>query len=140
MKRVMRGECGASAVEFALVLPALLLILFSIIEYGWYMTHQIVLVNAVTAGARAGIAAREWDKEDPEDPVGTAEAAVRAAFWLADIPAENITVNADYYLEGISPRMIKVEVTSLEYHPLTGYLPDLAMPQILGAKAVMVFP
>jgi Flp pilus assembly protein TadG len=45
---------GAAAVEFALVLPILLLFLMGTIEWGWFFfTHQRV-VNAAREGARAG--------------------------------------------------------------------------------------
>lgn len=41
--------------EFALVLPVLLLILFGIIEFGLVMFDQAVITNASREGARAGI-------------------------------------------------------------------------------------
>ncbi len=46
---------GVAAVEFALVLPVLLLILFGIIEFGLVMFDQAVITNASREGARAGI-------------------------------------------------------------------------------------
>ena len=49
------NERGASAVEFALLLPVLMLILFGIIEFGMVMYSREVLTNAISEGARAGI-------------------------------------------------------------------------------------
>ena len=49
------SERGASAVEFALVLPALMLILFGTIEFGMVMYSRAVLTNASREGTRAGI-------------------------------------------------------------------------------------
>ena len=46
---------GVAVVEFALVLPVLLLILFGIIEFGLVMFDQAVITNASREGARAGI-------------------------------------------------------------------------------------
>jgi Flp pilus assembly protein TadG len=53
MKRL--NECGAAAVEFALLLPILLMILVGIMEFGLIMFTQEVLTNASREGARAGI-------------------------------------------------------------------------------------
>ena len=55
LRRLGRRDGGIATVEFALVLPILLMTLFGIIELGmaWY-TKQ-VLTNASREGARAGI-------------------------------------------------------------------------------------
>jgi len=50
-----RSEAGASAVEFALLLPVLMMILFGIIEFGLALYQQAVLTNASREGARLGI-------------------------------------------------------------------------------------
>ncbi len=57
MKRPIRmlNERGASAVEFALLLPLLMMILFGIIEFGMALYRQAVLTNASREGARLGI-------------------------------------------------------------------------------------
>lgn len=49
------NERGAVAVEFALLLPVLLTILFGIIEFGMIMYGREVVTNASREGARAGI-------------------------------------------------------------------------------------
>jgi Flp pilus assembly protein TadG len=50
------GEAGAAAVEFALVMPVLLAIVFGIIVYGLYFTVQIAVTEAAAVGARAAVA------------------------------------------------------------------------------------
>ncbi len=47
---------GSSAVEFALILPLLTLLLFGIIEFGILLYNKQVITNASREGARAGIA------------------------------------------------------------------------------------
>lgn len=47
-----RGEGGASALEFALVVPVLLLIIFGIIEFGFMFQAQLALTHAAREGAR----------------------------------------------------------------------------------------
>jgi Flp pilus assembly protein TadG len=48
------GERGAAAVEFALVVPILLILVFGIIDFGLAMTQQSLISNAAREGARAG--------------------------------------------------------------------------------------
>lgn len=51
-------EQGTSSVEFALVLPLLLLMLFAIIEFSIAMFDKAVITNASREGARKGILMR----------------------------------------------------------------------------------
>ena len=51
----LRSESGASAVELALLLPVLMMILFGIIEFGLALYRQAILTNASREGARLGI-------------------------------------------------------------------------------------
>jgi Flp pilus assembly protein TadG len=54
MKKII-GNNGAALVEFALVLPLLLLILFGIIEFAVIFFNQQMITNASREGARFGI-------------------------------------------------------------------------------------
>ena len=57
MKKKLKIQSGAAVVEFALILPILILLLFGVIEFGTLMYNQQVLTNASREGARAGIVA-----------------------------------------------------------------------------------
>ncbi len=50
---------GTAIVEFAIVLPLLLALLFGIIEFGILFYNKAVITNASREGARAGIEASE---------------------------------------------------------------------------------
>jgi Flp pilus assembly protein TadG len=50
-----KKQKGIAAVEFALVLPLLLLIVFGIIEFGVALYDTAVITNAAREGARAGV-------------------------------------------------------------------------------------
>jgi Flp pilus assembly pilin Flp len=50
-----RRESGASAVEFALVLPLLLLVIAGVVDFGRALFTQVTLTNAAREGARAAI-------------------------------------------------------------------------------------
>lgn len=49
-----RHDRGAAAVEFALVLPILCMLLFGIVSFGFAISDKVALVNAVREGARFG--------------------------------------------------------------------------------------
>jgi Flp pilus assembly protein TadG len=49
------SEKGAAVVEFAVVLPLLLVIVFGIVEFGFLMYNQAMITNASREGARFGI-------------------------------------------------------------------------------------
>lgn len=55
---MLRNEQGGSLVEFAVIAPLLLAILFGIIEFGILLYNQAVLTNASREGARYGIVVR----------------------------------------------------------------------------------
>jgi Flp pilus assembly protein TadG len=54
MKKLIEYK-GAAAVEFAILLPILVIILFGIVEFGVLMFNQQVITNASREGARAGM-------------------------------------------------------------------------------------
>jgi Flp pilus assembly protein TadG len=52
---MIKEEKGAALVEFAMVVPLLLLLVFGIIEFGVMIFDTTMLTNASREGARAGI-------------------------------------------------------------------------------------
>ena len=54
MKKI-ENQKGAAAVEFAIVLPLLLLLVFGIIESSIFLYDKAMITNASREGARAGI-------------------------------------------------------------------------------------
>ena len=56
-KHRARAQRGAAAVEMALMLPVLLLMVDGVLEFGLMMHNQSVLVSATHIAARAGIPA-----------------------------------------------------------------------------------
>jgi Flp pilus assembly protein TadG len=56
--KTLRSENGQSAVEFALVLPLLCLLVFGVIQFGIVFNHYVTLTDAARAGARQAILIR----------------------------------------------------------------------------------
>jgi Flp pilus assembly protein TadG len=67
MRSNRSSDRGAAAVETALILPMLLLIVFGIIDFGRMLNAQITLTEAAREGARAVAL-----NVDPEPRIGTA--------------------------------------------------------------------
>ena len=55
---IIRNQQGQAMVEFALVLPVLLLILLGIVQFGIAYSHSLTLTDAVRAGAREAAVSR----------------------------------------------------------------------------------
>jgi Flp pilus assembly protein TadG len=81
-------ERGASAVEFAILLPVLMLILFGIIEFGMVMYSREVLTNASREGARAGIV-----QQIPKPTAGQIQSVVTNYLSNTGINSANVTIN-----------------------------------------------
>ena len=140
--RTIANPRGVAAMEFALVAPILLLIVFATIEYGWYLTNWAVLTHAVSEGARAGVKAREWetDSHAAEDPEAFAQEALTEALWtVEELTSDNFDIEI-IEADSTAPRRLRVEVTDLPYHPITGYLGETMLPTVMAARAIMAFP
>ena len=96
------GEGGQGLVEFALVLPLLLVILFAIVDFGRLYQGQVTLTHAVREGARLGavggsttqVAARVQATAgglDPAVSVSLPAAAGGSVVVAADAQVELIT-------------------------------------------------
>ena len=86
-KRIRFGEeRGQSMTEFAIVLPILVVLLFGIVQFGILFNNYVTLTDAARAGARAAAVSRQ-----ASDPIGTADAAVRAS--ASDLNQTSLGVN-----------------------------------------------
>jgi Flp pilus assembly protein TadG len=78
----LRNEKGQSLVEFAIILPVVMLILMGIIEFGLMINCYLKVENAAREGARTGIVSSA--------NVDIQEAVVRIS---PNLVPENLTVN-----------------------------------------------
>lgn len=90
--RDRRTERGAAAVEFALVVPLLVLLLFGIISYGVMLSFRQTLSQAATEGARA--AAVTFLSDDKRDEATSAVDGALEGFGLTCTPAGGLVRGA----------------------------------------------
>lgn len=104
-------EKGASAVEFAIVIPLFLTLLFGIMEAGWMFSQQVEVRNAAREGARLAVV-----------NFGTETEIRNATCSRAVLSADRASVYLVHNNAGTDDESAIVTV-SQNYAPLTGFLP-----------------
>ncbi len=128
-------ERGIAAAEFALVLPALLLLLFGTIEFGMIMYGREIVTNAAREGARAGIVQRL-------PKLTEAEIKKVANDYLegTNISKDHVTFTTSNLVLPSCPNCLKVSA-QYDYHFLIPYiptvLPGISDPLIITTQVVM---
>ncbi|HBC32331.1 MAG TPA: hypothetical protein DC024_13950 [Clostridiales bacterium] len=89
--KIMKKESGQAMVEFALVLPILLLLIGGIIDFGWIFHNQLATNNASREAARF-IAIHYYSDDMDDKDSYAAGSAERAAF---DIMKDNTLIELD---------------------------------------------
>jgi Flp pilus assembly protein TadG len=111
MRQHRSSRQGQSVVEFAFVLPLLLLLTFGIIEFGFFVYNKQIITNAAREGARIGIIATQ-----PRVPASG---------------ADSITSIVDAYC---SNYLVTFGNTSSAVTTVTGYAPDAGFGSNLSVK------
>jgi len=95
------GEKGQSAVEFALVLPLLLVLLLGIIEFGWFLNAKITITGAAREGARYLAIHKDSD-------VGDISNIVEDYLDSGIVSSSTVIINKDYDVSGVKMAYVKV--------------------------------
>jgi Flp pilus assembly protein TadG len=90
-RRHSRDERGQAMVEFAVILPFFLVLVFGIIQFGIVFNNYVTLTDATRAGARAGAVAR-YDA----NPSQTATSAVQSSATDLNQSNLNVAVNSTW--------------------------------------------
>jgi Flp pilus assembly pilin Flp len=108
-----KGEEGAAAVEFALLLPLLVLLLFGFIQFGIAFNTKIQATNAAREGARMAVDGIDnwanvgggvafWDAVRQDAGLGDIDNCVLAT---TDVVGGTLTVTFNYPLDLVIPFM-----------------------------------
>ena len=104
MLRKLRGERGASAVEFGLVIPILLILVLGIIEFG----HAFQVQGTLSAAAREGARAMALRNDQAQ-----AKSAVRQAASVLepDVVDSQITITPAACPTGAGTTNVRLTIT-----------------------------
>ena len=127
---------GAAAVEFALVLPLLFVILFGVIEYGFNL-FQMQAAQATVREAARRVALGIDDCADVDEIVG--EAAGNNGFG---VDLDDVTTTLDIQSPGVDPeptvpRRLDTAVMTLTYTPSLDF-PLIPFPEEITREAGVV--
>ncbi len=141
-----RSDAGAAAVELALVLPVLLLLLFGMVDFGRLYHTNVALAHAAREGVRA-VALNEMTNEldasgncksPPRGPRCRAEAAA------SGLPLQHLTVTPPVGCTPTSNAQLVLSYQFTYVTPLAGVIAlipgstnPLSNPVKLEAKGVM---
>jgi Flp pilus assembly protein TadG len=88
-------EKGQTMVEFVIVVPVLLMLMFGVIQFGIVYNNYLTITDAARVGARKAAVSRT-----AANPRGLAEAAFRASAADLDQAKLNVTVNETAWAHG----------------------------------------
>lgn len=139
-KMNIKNQKGASAVEFALVLPLLIVLLFGIIEFGLILYDKAVVTNASREGARYGIVYREPGSEITCDNITNIIQTYTAGKLITFGSVNNVAIS---YAPGDcnpgSGNDLTVTVSyQYDYLLLPGFVAGLVGPIDLDGQTIMV--
>jgi TadE-like protein len=98
LRRQMLRERGAAAVELALVLPLLLLMVGGIIDFGRFFYTQNIVVNAAREGARSralGYTTGASTTRVQQSLLGVQTPLPTPSYWLVQGAGPTLTVNGN---------------------------------------------
>ena len=106
------GQQGQAMVEFALMLPLMLIVLFIVVDFGVGLTRWIVITNAANQGVRLGgvgadvgaICAKTIDSSDGLLSGGDVQVTFADVDGSGGIdPGDSVVVDVNYEYDFVSP-------------------------------------
>lgn len=135
----IQRQKGAEIVEFALVLPLLLLILFGIMEFGIVFFDKAIITNASREGARAGVVSRSPVLSNDDITTIVNNYSVGLVSFSSSVASPVVTVTtttiaAEQFLT------VKVEYSYtflILGNLMSLFIPSFSNPIVLSASTVM---
>jgi Flp pilus assembly protein TadG len=132
-----QAQLGAAAVEFALILPILLLVFFGMIELSLALYDKAILTNASREGARAGIVLSSPKLTDAQIRTVVLNYTNGALISLGSTTAPTVTIEQSTPASFPNPLRVTVSYTykGLGVGTLLG---ALGAPIVLTSSTTMV--
>jgi hypothetical protein len=126
-----RARRAATAIEFALALPLLVVLMAAVLDYGWFFFAESLAVHAVREAARQGsMVSESSDPNGGEVASGViAEAMAQAGFDCT--AGSGACVVTTSYTGPEGGRLLQIDVR-VAYVGLTGIVP---VPEAISARA-----
>lgn len=105
--KTKKGEAGQSLVEFALIIPIFLMLVFAVVDFGMGFHAWITVTNSAREGARLGSVGS--DAATIEDRVRDTAASLNNDDLTVTVtnaqgnPGESVSVEVDYSYDLITP-------------------------------------
>ena len=133
--RVPSRERGATIVEFGLLAPLLVAVLFGLVEFGLAMYTKGLLANAAREGARFGVVLSDPRKSQSDIEDKVREYLQKTGFTEAD----TVLVSFPNWPAGTSgaPLTVRVEY-SYSFQVLPRFVQNLVGPLNLTTETVML--
>ena len=135
----LRDQEGAAAVEFAIVLPLLMMVLFGIIEFSIAFYDKAMITNASREGSRAGIVLKPEPREtttentEIENEINNFLTDKLITLGTSNVPV--VAITRDGFSTGDS---LSVTVSYIyDYYVLPGFVTGITGPVTLDATTVM---
>ncbi len=129
-----RREDGAAAVEFALIIPALMLLILGGMDLGHMLYIEHLITNASREGARY---AARYTSPPNDTSSGAISTYVKTTLDYDSFNLSNFNVTET--TTGASPNKIAtVTVTADKYWWILGSVPGFTNPKTLTAKTAMI--
>ena len=133
--RMRWSQRGATAIEFALILPVLATLLFGMIDFGRLLYTKEVLNNAVREAARTGIVAGVNDVSDTVIDLVVTNSIQNSQ--LVD-PANVIQIQKTRTADAAGNRNLAVTVGyTFNFLVVGGLIPGLSTTQTLNSQSTM---
>jgi Flp pilus assembly protein TadG len=138
MIKKLRCQKGVAAIEFAIVLPLLMIIVFGIIEFGLLMYDKQVITNASREGARIGISDVVVSDAEIEAVVDNYVANNLITFGSTPTsPVTTIVPGGDRTGMGFGADLAVTVTYNYDFLILPGFVAGLTGVQTLVAQTVM---
>ncbi len=141
MKKMIKGlrcQKGVAAIEFAIVLPLLMMVIFGIIEFGLLMYDKQVITNASREGARVGIS--DGVVSDAEIEAVVANYVLNNLITFGSTPTSPVTAivpGGDRTGTSFGDDLTVTVTYNYDFLILPGFVAGLAGIQTVVAQTVM---